>query len=294
MGLFDSIGDFLGSSSVKNLVGIGSLGFDIYSGVNAMNQANKLGDITYATAEKQNEMAKDMYDWYKQYQRPIDTAQAQYSLEDLQKTRDASEAYRDAYTQYAPESAAYGLQRAREQLAQAKAVNPILDQTEKSLITKLSEGQDVLSDRLRGIASTDVSQAFDKQRASDTRNMASYGVNPNSGAWSDYQTKMSQSQALADAGARTSASRQAEDTAISRQSQALNYSKGVALPSYQVSSTTPAATYGSSMQGISSALGGMSNLYNTYNTNSEKAFSGAAYTYDQMFGNKSTQSKGIE
>ena len=83
------------------------------------------------------------------------------------------------------------------------------------------------------------------------------GINPNSGQMQNYLNRMGQSQALAEATARTQATRQAEDLAISRQSQALNYAKGATLPTYQVTPSVNTSSLASGLAGITSAYSGL-------------------------------------
>lgn len=259
MGLWDSITS--GASSLWNGIGgwsgissglqtAGTL-YDMYNGYQNQKLANQYANMAFASAEKQDQYAQEMWDRYKNLYWPMEDLQYEYSMEDMQTLRPA---YKD--------QVAYQAQRMGEQLEQAKYLNPIIDDTEKSLIRKLVEGEDVLADRLMSQATADVGAAYGSQREQDTRAMGLAGINPNSGQMQNYMNRMGQSQALAEATARTQASRQAEDLAISRQSQALNYAKGAQLPTYQV---TPSVSTG----GIASAL-------------SQNPYTGLAGQYDRM------------
>lgn len=263
MGLWDSISNGFNSiggwNTVSNVVNTAGGLYDIYQGYQSSQLADKYANLAFGSAQKQDAFAQEMWNRYKQKYWPLEDLNIQYQMEDLQTLR-------PAYQQ----QVAYQAQRLQEQLAQAKELNPILDDTEKSLIRKLVEGEDVLADRLMSQATADVGAAYGSQREQDMRSMGLAGINPNSGQMQNYMNRMGQSQALAEATARTQASRQAEDLAISRQSQALNYMKGAQLPTYQV---TPSVNTGS----ISSALSGSNytGLANMYNNSAQNSWNGA-------------------
>ena len=269
MGLWDSIStgisDYWNNNSFGSIMGdaFGVAGgiYDIYSGYQNQKMADKYANLAFGSMEKQDAFAQEMWDRYKNLYWPLENLNIQYTMEDLQTLR-------PAYQQQVQ----YQAQRLQEQLEQAKELNPILDDTEKSLIRKLVEGEDVLADRLMSQATADVGAAYGSQREQDMRAMGLAGINPNSGQMMNYMSNMGRSQALSEATARTQASRQAEDIAISRQSQALNYMKGAQLPTYQV---TPSV----STSGISSSLGGLGSSYtgiaNMYNQNAQDSWNGA-------------------
>lgn len=263
MGLWDSISNGFNSiggwNTVSNVINTAGGLYDIYQGYQSSQLADKYANLAFGSAQKQDAFAQEMWNRYKQKYWPFEDLNIQYQMEDLKTLR-------PAYQQ----QVAYQAQRLQEQLAQAKELNPILDDTEKSLIRKLVEGEDVLADRLMSQATADVSAAYGSQREQDMRSMGLAGINPNSGQMQNYMNRMGQSQALAEATARTQASRQAEDLAISRQSQALNYMKGAQLPTYQV---TPSVNTGS----ISSALSGSNytGLANMYNNSAQNSWNGA-------------------
>lgn len=262
---FNSIG---GWDTISNVAQTAGTVYDIYNGFQNQKLANKYSDMAFASAQKQDQYAQEMWDRYKSMYWPLEDLNYQYTMEDLQTLRPA---YKN--------QVAYQAQRLNEQLAQAKDINPIIDETEKSLIRKLVEGEDVLADRLMQQATADIGAAYGSQREQDVRAMGLAGINPNSGQMSNYMNRMGQSQALAEATARTQASRQAEDLAISRQSQALNYAKGAQLPTYQV---TPSVNTGN----ISSALAGQpyTGLSQMYNKNAQDSWNGANTLLNSLSG----------
>ena len=269
MSLWDSftsgLSSYWDSNSIGSILGdvssVAGTAWDIYSGYQNQQLANQYANLAFATAEKQDKYAQAMWDRYQEKYWPLEDLNIQYTMEDMQTLRPA---YQNQIN--------YQVQRLDEQLAQAREINPILDDTEKSLIRKLVEGEDVLAERYMSQATADVGAAYGSQREQDMRSMGLAGINPNSGQMVNYMSNMGRSQALAEATARTQASRQAEDTAISRQSQALNYAKGATLPTYQV---TPSV----STSGISSTLGNLSGSYTglsqMYNTNAQNSWNGA-------------------
>lgn len=280
MSLWDSIStgvsNYWNNNSFGGIMGdaFGVAGgiYDLYSGYQNQQMADKYANLAFGSMEKQDAFAQEMWDRYKNLYWPLEDLNIQYTMEDLQTLR-------PAYQQQVQ----YQAQRLQEQLAQAKELNPILDETEKNLIRKLVEGEDVLADRMMSQATADVGAAYGSQREQDTRAMGLAGINPNSGQMMNYMSNMGRSQALSEATARTQASRQAEDIAISRQSQALNYMKGAQLPTYQV---TPSV----STSGISSSLGGLGSSYtgiaNMYNQNAQDSWNGANVLLNKLTGGK--------
>lgn len=272
MGLFDSWDSFTGGVSsawdsiggwntVSNIASTAGAAYDIYAGYQNMQLADQYANLAFASAEKQDEYAQAMWDRYKEKYWPLEDLQIDYTMQDIQTLRPAYE-----------NQIAYQAQRLDEQLAQAKEINPILDDTEKSLIRKLVEGEDVIADRLRSQATADVGASYASQREQDIRAMGLSGVNPNSGQMQNYINRMGQSQALSEASARTQASRQAEDLAISRQSQALNYAKGASLPTYQVTPSVNTSSISSGLAGLTASYTG---LAGAANTNAQANWNGA-------------------
>jgi len=274
MGLWDSISDTFNSlggwDTVKGISqGVGTA-YDIYQGYQSNKLANKYADLAFGTAEKQDEYAQEMWNRYREKYWPLEDLNIQYTMEDMQTLRPA---YQNQVN--------YQAQRLNEQLDQAKYLNPILDDTEKSLIRKLVEGEDVLADRLRSEATADIGASYGSQREQDMRSMGLAGINPNSGQMNSYFNNMGRSQALAEATARTQATRQAEDLAISRQSQALNYAKGAQLPTYQV---TPSVNTSSITSALGAGSSTYSNLYTAANKNAQNSWNGANYLLNYMSG----------
>lgn len=276
MGLWDSISNYWDNNSFGSIMGdaFGVAGgiYDIYSGYQNQKMADKYASLAFGSMEKQDAFAQEMWDRYKNLYWPLEDLNIQYTMEDLQTLR-------PAYQQQVQ----YQAQRLQEQLEQAKELNPILDDTEKNLIRKLVEGEDVLADRLMSQATADVGAAYGSQREQDMRAMGLAGINPNSGQMMNYMSNMGRSQALSEATARTQASRQAEDIAISRQSQALNYMKGAQLPTYQVTPSVSTSSISSSLGGLGSSYTGLAGMYNQ---NAQDSWNGANVLLNKLTGGK--------
>lgn len=276
MGLWDSISNAASSvwsgiggwSGLGNIANIAGTAYDIYSGIQANNLADKYASLAFGSAEKQDAYAQEAWNRQKNVYWPLEDLNVQYTMEDMKALRPA---YQNQIN--------YQAQRMNEQLAQAKQLNPIIDDTELSLVRKLVEGEDVIAERLMNQATADISTAYGAQRESDMRSMGIAGVNPNSGQMQNYMNRMGTSQALAESTARTQASRQAEELAISRQSTALNYAKGAMLPEY---SYTPSVNSGSILGGLSGSGGAYTGLSQMYNQNAQNSFNGAYYQLNQL------------
>ncbi len=264
MGLWDSISgafsDMGGWNTVGNIANIAGGAYDIYNSIQQSNLADKYAQLAFGTAAQQDAYAQAAWNRQQQLYWPLEDLNAQYMMEDLK-------ALRPAYQR----QVGYQSERMDQQLAQARDINPILDTTERSLIRKLVQGEDVLAERFMNQASTDVNTAFGQQRAQDTRAMGLAGVNPNSGQFANYMNQMGTAQALTSATARTQAARTAEDTALTRQASALNYAKGAQLPQYQTN-PSDAAQYVAGLAPAGNAATGLANMYGGNAQNSMNGF----------------------
>lgn len=262
MGLFDnwSWGDTW--SALGTVGNLAATGYDIYSGIKSANQASKYADLAFGSIEKQDEYAQEAWDRQKEKYWPLEDLNIQYATEDLQTLRPLGQA-----------QAQYAVDRGLADIQQQRELDPIYRETEKSVIRKLTEGEDVLRDRLMQQATADIAAGYAQQREQDTRSMGMAGINASSGAYANYMNRMGSQQALSEAMARTQASRQAEDLALSRQSQALNYRKGASLQTYQA---TPSVNSSSILSGLGSAGGSSANLAGMFNQQAQNSWAGAA------------------
>ena len=225
-GLFSAGADILG--------GLGGIGGGLFGGGDEPSYEEILqGIANEKRLEFQIDALEKYRNFYNDYYWPIEGFNASNYYTDIKTARPYEERMRD-----------YQLGRGDELIGLASETNPILDENKKSLIRRLTEGEDVLADRYRGQASADVASAFNQQRTGISNQMAQYGINPNSGAWANQMNSIGRNEALAQAGARTNATWQAEDTSLKRQMQAQNYytnptmqyDPGTITPGYSMSS----------------------------------------------------------
>lgn len=271
---FSGVTDWLGSnvlssSTFNTLVNTASAGFDIYQGINQMNQANKMYDILYGTASKQDTWADAMADRTETVYWPFEDLQYEYATADLETKRPADEDRVDYY-----------VTRTAEQLAQAAIINPQLDTTEQAMITLLSKSADDLEDTYRAQASADVASAYAGMRAQNSRQFAQAGVNPSAGIMASFNLKMDTTEAAAQSAARTMATRAAEDKALARQAAALNYRAGVALPSYTAVPSFNADSISRGLSGVGAMSMGGAQLAGQ---NAQDSFAGAATSLNNIY-----------
>lgn len=201
------------SAGANILGGLGGIGGGLFGGGKSKSYEEILQEkANEKRLEFQIDALKKYRNFYNDYYWPIEGFNASNYYTDIKTARPYEERMRD-----------YQLGRGDELIGLASETNPILDENKKSLIRRLTEGEDVLADRYRGQASADVASAFNQQRTGISNQMAQYGINPNSGAWANQMNSIGRSEALAQAGARTNATWQAEDTSLQRQMQAQNY-----------------------------------------------------------------------
>ena len=123
-------------------------------------------------------------------------------------------------------------------------------------------------------ANADVVSSFDAQKDQAARQMASYGISPDSGKFQSINSRLNLGQAAQQAAAQTGARRQVEQTGWDRQTQALSLGKGLpaqasASASGAGNSFTQAANTelaGNKQMGddIAGAVGGGIGLYNSF------------------------------
>lgn len=272
-GITSGLGDVLSSNTFNTLATLGSTAYDIYSGIQSQNQANKMYDILYGSAAQQDAWAKELSDRTKSAYWPLEDLNLQYAKEDLAALRPTDILKRD-----------YNVQRTQEQINQAKSINPMLDTTERKLLGTLTEDKTDLANRLRDEASSNIAQSFGTARSSDARRMGLLGINPSSGASLDYNRNMSISEAAAQANARTQAARTAEDTALNRQAQALNYRAGIPLSTYNTTPSVSTGDVSSSIKGSgATALGAATAAQSNADSYTRSASAGLTDLYWQPY-----------
>lgn len=243
--MFGSIMSGVGSIAGGLLSGAGGL----FGGSKGQSGVQKLAkSLAYNQLGLMNDAVLKYKGLYNQYYWPIEEFIAGNYLNDIKAARPYQVNMRD-----------YQLNRGDELIDLAEDTNSILDEDRKSLIRRLTEGEDVLANRYRSQTSADIADAFNNQRNQDFRNMASMGINPNSGAWANYGTTMGQNEALAQAAGRTNATWQAEDTSLQRQADAQNYYTNPSML-YDPGTITPGMSIGALTSGASqNAIAGLGN-----------------------------------
>ena len=263
------IGSAVGSNWFQNLAGAVSTGYDIYQGIQKQQSAQRMYDLMYGTAAKQDTWADLIKTRYSDIYWPYEAVQYDYATADRLALRDSDLAARD-----------YNIARKYQQIQQAGSINPVLDTAELSLINTLVASVDNLRTRLANDAIVGVNQSFDNTRAQDLRRLGTLGVNPSSGARLTYSRALAGSQALASAAARNNAAMIAEDTSISRQGQALAYRAGVTLPTYQ---TTPSVQAGNVTTALSATGSMAATAGGQLDNSAQQSFTGAATALNSMY-----------
>lgn len=253
------------SAGASIIGGLGSIAGGLFGGGGEKSYLEELSEmVAQQQLQFQGDIINKYNSLYNQYYWPIEEFTASNYLTDIQQARPYEERMRD-----------YQLGRGDELISLATETNPILDENKKSLIRRLTEGEDVLADRYRSQASNDVAAAYGQQRNALNNQMAMYGINPNSGAWANQSTNLGQSEALAQASARTNASRQAEDTSLQRQAQALNYYTNPSML-YDAGTITPGMSLDSFMGGSGGGSYGRSSSSGGSGGSENGIFSGLA------------------
>ena len=253
--MFGSIMSGVGSIAGGLLSGAGGL-FGGKGGQSGVQKQAK--DLAFQQLLLQKDAVNTYNRLYNKYYWPIEEFIAGNYYDDIREARPYQMKMRD-----------YQLNRGDELIDLAEDTNPILDEDRKSLIRRLTEGEDVLANRYRSQISADITSAFNNQRNQDFRNIASMGINPNSGAWANYGTTMGQNEALAQAAGRTNATWQAEDTSLQRQADAQNYYTNPSML-YDAGTITPGMSIGSltgsASQNAALGLSGQKNSGNFWNS----------------------------
>ena len=293
MSLWDSISSGIGSATdwlsgsggqaLSTVANVAGAGFDLYNGIQSMNLADKYANMSFATAEKQNEYASEMWDRYKNTYWPLEDKQN--TLTNNQLDLALSPEIWDSYANVAKRSSQVAANEAWLDMNRAEDMYGTYDTTERSLIRKLTEGEDVLRDRMMTQASTDVKSSFADASTSLNTQLGLAGISTTSPqAWAS-RTELAQSEALANAAARTNAANTAEDTTMNRWATALNYKNGGSLSTNNYTSPSSIMTanglspsggnYGSGALGsFSASSGNYSNLANMYNNNAQSSLTG--------------------
>mgnify|MGYP006294878759 CR=1 FL=1 len=273
--LASGLGSLFGASDSTQgiLSGIGDIGnfalgaYDTYQGFQTQGMANDYLSALYGSQAKSDAIIQEQFDRAKELYWPVEELQAQYAKEDLEKMRPLQQ-----------EQQQYAIDKGYDDIAFAQGT---VDPTEKDLISFLAEGAD--PQKYMNIASTNIGQSYDQAFNETQRSLAKMGVNPNSGAFQDMARQNLIGKAAAEAGARTDASRMAEDLDIARKGQALNLWSGIPLST----NTSPysgesLATLASS--GLQQSAGNLTQAAKLASSFSDDYFAGATALFGQSGG----------
>lgn len=254
-----SFWDDLGS-----IVNIGSTAANMYYGYQNMQSSQQMYDTAEQATAQQLALAEADRALFDELYKPLESAKSTYALEDLNALRGLTTAQRD----FNIERGLYDIEREQQ------FYRPL----EESVVEKLAEGVD--PQEYMDTATMDVQRAFDRSRSEREDQALRYGINPNSGNFERSIGDTSISQALGEAQARTQARRTAEDLDIAKKSQALNYARGIALPSQPT--ITGQQYLQSASSGISNVASGAGALGTQLGMNAADYFAGAQYSASQV------------
>lgn len=272
MGFFDSIGDF---SSVLN-TGINA--FNAYSAYdasqNAAALANKTFDTIAGSTAKQDEIAQELFDRYKNQYWP---------LEDQQISQ--AKSWYDRYTpaiqdqQWADYQTSLGMQ-------------PQFRQVEQGLLDQAKMTPKEWGDQYASQAHADTQTTYDNLRKQSERALGRAGVDPTSGrSITALQSGMNTAQALTDVGAQTTARQQGYDTAWNRGAGIMNYSLGNSMPT-QTSVASGTSLSGQALSGLGTANTANTALMNSALQSASGASSGLSSSLNALLGTGSGSLKG--
>lgn len=264
MAFYDNLGDFF--NTAKGAVGLAGAGFDLYSGIKSYGQAQKMYDLAYGTAEQQDKYAREQLARQKSLYYPIEDIQARRALEDIRATEGLHSTQRQ-----------YMIDRGLADIAEQRALDPMFRATERSVLEQLTQTPEALASRYRAEGTSDIQRAFGQTADQSRRAMAAAGINPASGAYAAQQGQRDIQQALALAGTRTAATRQAEEQALSRQQQALNVRRGAQFQPQAAPTFNQAAL----AQGLAGATSAGLSAAQAAALNSQAGLSGATYGFNQ-------------
>ncbi len=264
MAFWDSLTDFVTSDALQGALNLGAGAFDLYQGYSGMQQAQQLYDTSQKALQQQLGLAYSSQAQYEEFYKPIEELQATYALEDIEALRPLTTAQRD-----------YGLQRGLYDIERAQGFYQPL---EESVVEQLAEGVD--PQEFMSTATMDVQRAFDRARAEQETQALRYGIDPSSGGFQSAIGQQGTAQALAEASARTQARRTAEDLDLAKKAQALNYARGIALPSTPTLSGQ--AALGAATSGLAGSASQAAGLGSTLGSQAQQQISGGQYALSNV------------
>lgn len=199
--------------SVVSVAVVGSAALGAYTSNQASKRAAKSADKLAESGDAAAQLGRDQFNWYK----------AEYEKTAPQREAAAALAAKVGEAQY--KGMEYATQQARELDERNKSVfRPLEDRIVADATNFDTEAK---REELAGQAQTDVNAAFAGARGQNVRSMASYGITPGSGRAMAMDNQLTAQQALASAGAKTKARRDAMAEGYARKMDAVGLGKGV-------------------------------------------------------------------
>lgn len=239
---------------VATVAAVGSAAATMYSANKASSSANKAIDAQRESTERQDQLSREAFDWYKQeYARTApardraeataqDTAETQLSL------------MRDAQTQF------------KDQAEYAKTFRPVEQRIVRDALGYNTEAR---REAEAGRAMADIQQQADVQRGVTQRNMQRMGVNPNDGRMAAVAGQIEARTALGQAAAAGGARRMVEQIGDARMKDAAGIGRGVIgnqATFLNAANASGNSATGNSISGINAAMSGAPLMTQGFNT----------------------------
>lgn len=192
---------------------VGSAALGAYTSNKASKRAKESADKLAESGDAAAQLGRDQFDWYKQ----------EYERTRPEREATAARDAKIADAQYA--GMQYALNQAKELDERNKSVfRPLEDRIVSDAANFNTEAK---REELAGQAQTDVNAAFAGARGQQIRQLASYGITPGSGKAMALDSQLTRDQALATAGAKTKARRDATAEGYARTMDAVGLGKGI-------------------------------------------------------------------
>lgn len=215
------------ASLIGGVASLAGAGAGLYSAISSSNTASNLSDAYLQGTNDTSAMAKEQWNQWKSTYLPLEERKVEVAMSDIDKT----EEYKPKYWEEVDRN-----------LTMFRGI-------EDSIVQDAEQGVD--GQELADKASTDVQQAFDTARDAEGRSLTRMGVNPNSGRYAAFSDREKNSRALAEAGARTQAFRDADTLTDQKRAAAMNLKMGTPMP--QTQGVDGSSTLNSAMSGMQSA-----------------------------------------
>ena len=243
MGLFDSLGDW------TSLLNTGVNAVSAYNAYGAQQDASALANKTFDTiagsTAKQDEIAQELFDRYKQTYWPMEDKQV--ALQNDWMDRYTPEIQQQAWDNYEGEL----------------ALQPQYQQVEQGLLDQASISAQDWGDQYAEKAHADVQSSFDANRQSTQRALGRLGIDPTSGrSLNALNSGMDVAQSLADVSGQNAAMTQGYDTSWNRGAGALGFKMGNTIPQ-QTTAASGSGLASTALSGMGSANASNNSLLNS-------------------------------